>query len=59
MKILGFLLIVAMVVCFPLISIWSVNTLFGTAIPFNLATWFGAAWLSAIVYGAQAARNNM
>lgn len=31
---------------FPLISIWAVNTLFGTAIPFTLATWFASFWLT-------------
>ena len=29
----------------PLITIWSVNALFGLAIPYTLKTWFATIWL--------------
>jgi hypothetical protein len=39
-------LIVAIVVFGPLITIWSLNTLFPVlAIPSNLATWFATLWV--------------
>ena len=44
-------LAVVLIVFLPLLSIWAVNTLFGTAIPFNVATWFASLWLSAVVGG--------
>ena len=36
----------------PIITIWSLNTVFGTTIVYNFATWFGTLWLGAIVAGA-------
>jgi hypothetical protein len=39
-------LIVAIIVFGPLITIWSLNTLFPVlAIPSNLATWFATLWV--------------
>jgi hypothetical protein len=39
-------LIVAIVVFGPLITIWSLNTLFPVlAIPSNFATWFATLWV--------------
>ncbi len=44
--------IVGLVIAFgPLLSIWSVNTLFGLTIPFTLKTWFAALVLGGLVYG--------
>lgn len=39
----------------PIITIWSLNTVFGTTIAYNFATWFGTLWLGSIV--ASAARS--
>lgn len=36
----------------PIITIWSLNTVFGTTIAYNFATWFGTLWLVGIVAGA-------
>jgi len=39
-------LIVVVVVFGPIVTIWSLNTLFpALAIPTNIATWFAALWL--------------
>ena len=35
----------------PLASIWSVNTLFGTTIPFTFDTWCAALILGSVVSG--------
>ena len=44
--------IVGLVIVFgPLLSIWSVNTLFGLTIPFSLKTWFAALVLGGLVSG--------
>jgi len=37
--------VVALIWFGPLITIWSVNTLFGLAIPYTLKTWFATLWL--------------
>lgn len=42
------LLIVALIIFGPLISIWAVNLLFGLTIPMNVSTWFAAFWLGGI-----------
>jgi hypothetical protein len=44
------ILVVAIVVFAPLITIWSLNTLFPVlAIESNLATWFAVLWLFGFV----------
>lgn len=43
------LLIIALLlaaVAFPFLTIAAVNTLFGTAIPYTLATWASAVWIA-------------
>jgi hypothetical protein len=43
-------LIVAIIVFGPLITIWSLNTLFPVlAIPSNIATWFATLWIFGII----------
>ncbi len=37
----------------PLITIWSLNTLFSLGIPYSPSTWFAALWVSAFVYGSK------
>jgi hypothetical protein len=48
-KILAIVVLVITILVFgPLITIWSLNTLFPVlAIEYNLATWFAAFWLFA------------
>lgn len=52
------LLIVAfailLVICGPLATIWSLNTLFGLAIPISVDTWIATFWLATIVTGGAA-----
>lgn len=40
-----FLIILALGVLGPMLTIWSLNTLFHFGIPINLATWFSVVWL--------------
>jgi hypothetical protein len=43
-------LIIAILIFGPLVTIWALNTLFPVlAIEYNLATWFAAFWLFAFV----------
>ena len=54
-RILGVVVLVVLIVAlWPLLFIWSINTLFGTGIAYTWATWFAAIVL-AIMLGA--ARN--
>jgi hypothetical protein len=48
-KVLGIVLVIIAVIVFgPLVTIWSLNTLFPVlAIDYNLATWFAAFWIFA------------
>lgn len=44
--------IAAIVICAPLVTLWSLNTIFpALAIPYNVATWAASFWLSALVTG--------
>lgn len=45
MVLLALLLIAGCLIGMPLVTIWSLNTLFGTAIEFNFFTWFACVWL--------------
>jgi hypothetical protein len=45
--------IVAVIVGGPLVTIWSLNTLFPSlAIPVNIATWAAALWITGLVSGS-------
>ena len=50
-KIIGLVvLIIAIVIFGPLVTLWSLNTLFPVlAIEYNVATWFASLWLFAAV----------
>jgi len=58
--ILSFVLFVLLVVLIlgisPLITIWSINTLFHTNIPINLYTYFASLWLTGLVAGGSGVR---
>lgn len=50
--VLGLLaLVVILIVVGPLVSIWAVNTLFGTAIEYSFTTWLATAWLHVLLTG--------
>jgi len=38
----------------PLLTIWSLNTLFGLTIPYTLKTWFATLFLAGVVGGSKA-----
>ena len=47
--------VVALIICGPFITIWSLNTLFGLAIAMTFKTWFATLWIGAIVGSGAAA----
>ena len=49
-----FLIVVAvlMITIGPLITIWSLNTLFGLGIAYTFWTWLATAWLSLVTFGS-------
>jgi hypothetical protein len=47
------LLVVVLLFLSPFISIWSINTLFGTNISINLWTYLAALWLTGLVAGTK------
>jgi len=44
-------LVIALIIFGPLLTIWSLNTLFGLGIAYSLKTWFAALILGGIVGG--------
>jgi hypothetical protein len=44
-------IVVAMVVFGPFVTIWSLNTIFGLTIEYSIATWFAAVWLQGTLMG--------
>jgi len=44
-------LILVMIGVGPFITIWCLNTLFTTSIPFNIWTWLSVFWLSMVANG--------
>lgn len=55
MKIIGIiflvLLIIALIGVGPLLTIWSINTVFGTTILYSFWSWLATAWLYANTFG--------
>ncbi len=47
------LLVVVLLFLSPFISIWSINTLFGTNISINLWTYLAALWFTGLVAGSK------
>ena len=45
-------LLLAIVIFVPLLTIWSLNTLFGLAIGYSLKTWFASLILGGLVGGS-------
>lgn len=48
-------LIIALLVCMPLATIWALNTLFGLSIVYTVKTWAATLVLAAMVGGTSAA----
>jgi hypothetical protein len=44
-------LIIVSIVFAPLVTIWSLNTLFGLSIAYTIESWFATVWLQATVLG--------
>lgn len=55
MKIIGVILLVLLLIVLigigPLITIWSINTVFSAAIVYNFWTWLGMLYLQMITFG--------
>lgn len=52
------LFIIALIIFGPFLLIWSMNTLFGLAIPFTFKTWLASLILGATVKGTALATTN-
>lgn len=51
---LGWLVVTVLagiIIATPLLTIWSINTLFGAEIPFTFYTWLAMTWLYAVALG--------
>lgn len=53
---MGITLIVALIIVAPLLTIWSLNTLFILGIPYNWETWASAAILFGGLFGPSIGR---
>lgn len=45
------ILIIALIGVGPVITIWSINTLFSMNITYSLWTWLSVVWLSLVTFG--------
>jgi hypothetical protein len=58
--IIAVLIIVLLLLVFgPILTIWSLNTLFGLAIPYTFKTWFAALFLAGVVSGSAKASTSV
>lgn len=46
------LIVIAVIICGPIATISSINTLFGLGIEITFGTWLSALWLGMVVGGA-------
>jgi|688.fasta_scaffold08091_33 hypothetical protein len=46
------LLIIALLIFAPLVTIWSLNTLFNLGIDYTFWTWLAMAWLTMVTFGS-------
>lgn len=53
--ILAIIVVVAFIGLGPVLTIWSLNTLFATNIAVSIGSWFSVAWLQLIAAGAAGA----
>jgi len=52
-RVLAFiLLVVLLVILGPIITIWSLNTVFGLGIGYTIWTWLGTVWLQLLIVGS-------
>jgi len=51
-KVLLLILLLSLVLVFaPLLTIWSLNTLFALTIAYSVKTWFAIVWLTSVTFG--------
>lgn len=50
--IIAIILVVLISISFPLLTIWSLNTLFKLNIEYSISTWFAIVWLIGITFGS-------
>jgi len=48
-KFLIMFFVFAFIIFVPLLSIWSVNVLFLTDIPYSITTWIASMWLTVLI----------
>jgi multidrug transporter EmrE-like cation transporter len=52
-KIIGAIVLLILLIVFsPLITIWSLNTLFNLGIAYTIWTWLATAWLGLVTFGS-------
>lgn len=49
-------LVILLLILSPMVTIWSLNLLFGLGIPNTFGTWFATLWLTALFSGGVKAR---
>lgn len=52
------LVLIVVIVFAPLLTIWSLNTLFGLGIAYTFWTWLATVWLQMVTFGSMAATVN-
>ena len=53
-----FAIALIIIAVYPFITIWSLNTLFGLAIPYTLETWGATVWLGIVTFGRTATKKS-
>lgn len=51
LAIFGILILLSIVVFAPLVTLWSLNTLFGLGIEYGFYEWLAVVWLSTVTFG--------
>lgn len=54
-ELLLILVLIAIIIVAPLVTIWALNTVFSLGIAYSFWTWLGTLWLQGIFGGAIAA----
>lgn len=50
--VMEFIIVLLAIFIFPLVTIWSLNVLFGMSIPYTFETWFAMFWLHVFIVGS-------
>lgn len=45
-------IVIAILIVGPLLTLWSLNTLFALDIAYDVSTWFATVWLMSVTFGS-------